>query len=116
QFVDDRLAFRRRDLVAFIQRRGIFAEREAFHFFQEQFQILALQIRRDFLVIPGVGGVSGKFEFVNQVVATAPDGLEVQRRADQYDAVERDAAADQISGQTGGAERSVALARDEQRR
>ena len=68
QLVDHGLALGRWKVIAFVQCGRVFAHRERLDFFQERFQILALQVRRDFLVIPGVGGVGRQLQRENQVV------------------------------------------------
>src|SRR5215469_1168027 len=116
EFFDYGLAFSWGKVISLRQRLGIVTHCEGLSFTQEGFQILALQVRGDFLVIVGVRRVSWKFKLINEIVGTAPDRLQVQCRADQDQAVKRDSPVNEIAGQTGGAEGPVALASDEQRR
>ena len=57
QFVDDGFALGGGEIVAFAQGDCILAGGKALGFLEERFQVLALQVRRGLLVIPGTGGI-----------------------------------------------------------
>ena len=116
QFIDDAFALGGGQRIALVERGRVLAHGEAFDFLEERAQVLLLQVLRDLLVVPGIGRVSGQFQLVHQVVRPGPDGLQVEGRGDQDHAIERDAAVDQVAGQSGGAEGAVALPGDEQGR
>ena len=116
QLVGDRRARRAGERVASCQRDRVVAGRPGLHFPQRRRQV-ALQIRRQALVVQRRRRVGRQKQHVGQVVARGESrGLKIEDRRDQQDAVEREAPVDQVSGQPRRACRAVAFADHEQRR
>ena len=71
------------------QGQGVVPEGEGARFVQDRGQVLGQEVRRELLVVPGIGGVGGKEEHVGHVVhRREPGRLEVEDGRDEDDAVE----------------------------
>ena len=103
--------------VAAREDHGVLAIHPPLDLLEQSRQVELLQVGRQLLVVPGRRRVRGDVVQVRQVVVGAEeDPLEVQRARHQDHAGQRDAAVDQVPGQSGGAGRPVALADDVQGR
>jgi hypothetical protein len=115
QFAGQARLFGGGELVASPEGRGVIAGREGAGGRDDLGDAFGLEVGREFLVIPGAGGVAGQELDVGIVVLRREfEGLEIERRGNQDDPVEiKPIAVLEVIRKAGGAGGAIALAQDE---